>query len=375
DTDIYYAAGYNYSTGYMGDMPADWESDNDTVCTMTRHERQAEFEGVGQGVCHVTAVYNGTVTNTTGDLTVDQRVVLTVDDDPGADYFTIHEAVENASDGYMIFVYNGTYTEHVLVDRQLIITGESRDSVTVDGGGSGMVFRVTANNVNVTRFTVKNADYGFYLDHCNKTILTYNKITSYTYGIYSNRTNDAFIAWNVITVGQYGVVTDHAHNDAVRYNTISYNDEYGAKDYDSDLKNCFNWNYFHHNHIAYYYDPEEPVGTLLFDGNRIENNDIGIKASQASSLIATDNTILNNGVGIDLEDSSPYIAGNLLKFNTIGVRFSNSAATVYNNYIEGGDIGITGTGTSPTFEGNTVIDAAVLEVSIASGNEVRLLDN
>jgi len=176
-------------------------------------------------------------------------------------------------------------------------------------------------------------------------------------------------------VGQYGIVTDHAHNDAVRYNTISYNDEYGAKDYDSDLKNCFNWNYFHHNHIAYYYDPEEPVGTLLFNGNRIENNDIGIKASQASSLIATDNTILSNGVGIDLVDSSPYIAGNLLKFNTIGVRFSNSAATIFNNYIEGGDYGITGTGTSPTFEGNTILESAILEVSITAGNEVRLLDN
>jgi len=375
DTDTYYAAGYNFSSGYMGDLPAAWESDNDTVCTITRQERQAAFKGVGQGVCHVSAIYNGTVTNTTGDLTVDQRIVLTVDDDPGADYFTIHEAVENASNGYMIFVYNGTYNEQVVVDKRLIIEGESMENVIVDGGGNGIVFHVTAKSVEISRFTVRNADYGFYLDHCNNTRLTYNKITSYTYGIYSNRTKDAFIAWNVITVGQYGVVTDHAHNDAVRYNDISYNDEYGAKDYDSDLKNCFNWNYFHNNHIAYYYDPEEPVGTLLFNGNRIENNDIGIKASQASSLIATDNTILSNGVGIDLVDSSPYIAGNLLKFNTIGVRFSNSAATIYNNYIEGGDYGIAGTGISPTFEGNTILGSAILEVSITAGNEVRLLDN
>jgi predicted transcriptional regulator len=375
DTDTYYAAGYNFSTGYMGDIPAAWESDNDTVCTITRQELHAAFKAVGQGVCRVSAVYNGTVTNTTGDITVSQRVVLTVDDDPGADYFTIHEAVENASDGYMIFVYNGTYAEHVLVDRRLIIEGESMENTIVNGGGSGIVFHVTANSVEISRFTVKNAEYGFYLDHCNDTRIIYSRITSYTYGIYSNRTKDAFIAWNTITVGQYGVVTDHAHNDAVRFNDISYNDQYGAKDYDSDLKNCFNWNYFHNNHIAYYYDPEEPVGTLLFNGNRIENNDIGIKASRASALIATDNTILSNGVGIDLVDSSPYIGGNLLRFNSIGIRFSNSAATIYDNYIEGGEYGIMGTGTSPTIEGNTILESDIMGFSIISGTEVRLLRN
>ena len=375
DTDAFYAAGYNFTDGYLGDLPATWASSNTTVCAVNREGLRADFKALYPGVCLVSAEFNGTVTNETGNLTVDARTVLTVDDSGGADYLTIHEAVENASDGFIIYVFNGTYTEHVNVDKSLIIEGESPDNTFVDGSGSGIVFLVTAKDVNISRFTIMQAEYGIYLDHVNSTKVVHNKITSYTYGIYSNRTHDAFIAWNLITVGKYGIVTDHVNNDAVRWNEISYNTEYGAKDFDSTLRNCFNWNYFHHNHIAYYYDPDEPLTPLTFDGNRIEQNDIGIKAAYASSLIATNNTIVGNGVGIDLTEASPYVARNVLTNNKIGVRFSGSSAQLYWNYIEGGDYGILGSGTSPTIENNNIIGASVAAIQITNGNEVVLRNN
>ncbi len=375
DEDFYYAAGYNFTKGYVGDLKAEWVSNDTAVCRIVADGRGARFTALGNGVCHVSAEYRSSVSNSTGELTVAERPTLTVDDSGGADYVTIHEAVENASSGYQIFVYNGTYYEHVVVDKTLIIKGESRDSVIVNGSGAGKIFLITANKVKITRFTITDGEYGIYLDHSNKTYLAYNKIDTYDYGIFANRTNDAYVASNTITKGRYGILTDHVNNDAIRYNDISYNTEYGAKDYDSTLKNCFNWNYFHHNNVAYYYDPDEPLGPLLFDGNRIENNNIGIKAALASSLIATNNTIMNNGVGIELIESSPYIGTNFLKSNQIGLRFSNSAANVYRNYVEGGDYGIIGTGTSPSFQENTVLGAAISEVEITRGEDVNLIGN
>ena len=375
DQDFYYAAGYNFTKGYLGDLKSEWASNDTAVCKIVADGRGARFTALAKGSCHVTAEYRSSVWNSTGELTVTERPTLTVDDSGGADYLTIREAVENASAGYQIFVYNGTYHEHVVVDKTLIIKGESRDSVIVNGSGTGKIFLVTADKVKITRFTITDGEYGVYLDHSNKTNLAYNEIDTYDYGIFANRTNDAYVAYNTITKGKYGILTDHVNNDAIRYNDISYNSEYGAKDYDSTLKNCFNWNYFHHNHVTYYYDPDEPLGPLLFDGNRIENNVVGIKAAFASSLIATNNTILNNEIGIELIESSPYVASNILRSNQIGFKFSNSAANVYRNYIEGGDYGIMGTGLSPSFQENTIIGSAVNEIEITGGDEVRLVKN
>jgi len=375
DVDSFYAAAYNFSGAFLGDVVVSWSSTNGTVCGLTRELYRVDFKALDAGTCVITAEYNATLNNHTGTITVNHRPVLTVDDSGGADYLTIHEAVENASAGYLIYVYNGTYTEHAVIDKSLTIQGESAGNTFVGGGGSGMVFRVTAANVNITGFTVSDAEYAFYLDHSNETLITHNKITSYTYGIYSNRTAGAFIAWNAIAVGEFGVVTDHAKNDAVRWNEISYNTQYGAKDFDSSLRNCFNWNHFHHNKVAYYYDPTQPLDPLVFDGNRIEENEIGIKAYLVSSLIATNNTILNNGVGIEIIDSSPYVADNIVSQNTIGIRFQNSSAQLHGNIIDGGDYGILGSGRSPSMDYNTIIDARLYEVLITGGDGVRLVGN
>jgi len=374
DVDIYYAAAYNWS-GYMGDVEATWTSNDTSVCSVSRVGLAADFRALDTGVCHVNAEFNATISNVTGNLTIKHRPVFTVDDSGGADFYTIHEAVENATDGYIIYIFNGMYYEHLTLTKSLSLEGESMGDVVVDGGGSGIVFKVAAAHLNVTTLTIQNATYGIYLDHSNDTEVTHSIIREYAYGIYANRSTDAYIAYNTIKNGEYGIVTDHVHNDAVRYNEISFNSEYGAKDFDSSLKNCFNWNYFHNNHIAYYYDPDEQLGPLTFDGNRIEFNDIGIKASLASSLIATNNTIVRNGVGIDLESSSPSISQNTIADNAIGIRYRDSAAQVFKNTIAGGDYGIVGTGVSPTFEDNSISGTRLLAVDITAATGLRFVNN
>ena len=53
------------------------------------------------------------------------ETVITVDDSGGANYTSIHDAVNNANDGDRILVYTGTYTENVNVAKKLIIKSES----------------------------------------------------------------------------------------------------------------------------------------------------------------------------------------------------------------------------------------------------------
>ncbi len=65
---------------------------------------------------------------------------ITVDDDPGmADYEHIQDAVNAASPGDTIYVFEGLYIEHVVVDKwdSLQLIGDDRENVVIDGGWSG----------------------------------------------------------------------------------------------------------------------------------------------------------------------------------------------------------------------------------------------
>jgi nitrous oxidase accessory protein NosD len=72
-------------------------------------------------------------------------VMIYVDDDGGADYTTIQEAIDAANSGDQVFVYSGTYTEQIVVDKAIDLIGESANLVTIDGGGSGDTVQVTAD--------------------------------------------------------------------------------------------------------------------------------------------------------------------------------------------------------------------------------------
>lgn len=73
------------------------------------------------------------------------------------DYPTIQEAVNGAVDGDTIFVEVGTYYEHVVVNKTILLVGEDVSTTIIDGGGIGHVVYVVRNNVSLTGFTVRNS--------------------------------------------------------------------------------------------------------------------------------------------------------------------------------------------------------------------------
>jgi hypothetical protein len=256
ETDTFYASAYNNTAMYLRDVSVDWSSDDEDVGTVTTPGSSTTFTAEGIGTCTVTASYNGGMfTDTTGTITVTLPSNITVDDSGGKHFTSIQEAINNAQDGDTIFVYAGTYHEHLTISKSITLMGEEKDDTIIDGDDYGKVIFVTGDNVSISGFTIQDGEYAIYLEETDSTSITYNIIQGYDYGIYCNYTTDAYIAHNTITEGDYGIVTFHANNDAIRWNTISYNTEYGAKDYNSSLKHCFNWNYFYKNKIAYWYDP------------------------------------------------------------------------------------------------------------------------
>jgi hypothetical protein len=81
---------------------------------------------------------------------------ITVDDDGNADYTRIQDAIDNASDGDTVFVYNGTYYENIVVSKHLLLKGENVENTIVEAGASdsGSVIRIASSNVTIINFTI-----------------------------------------------------------------------------------------------------------------------------------------------------------------------------------------------------------------------------
>ncbi len=79
--------------------------------------------------------------------------------DTGINYTSIQDAI-NANEtltGHTIFVENGTYFEHISVNKSISLIGETRQSTVVDASHVGRVFDVTSENVSISNFRVQNA--------------------------------------------------------------------------------------------------------------------------------------------------------------------------------------------------------------------------
>jgi parallel beta-helix repeat protein len=173
----------------------------------------------------------------------------------GCDYTKIQYAVDNASAGYTIFVYNGSYTENVDVDKRLKLRGEGADVVTVTASSSkDHVLEVTADRVNISGFTVTGAKdsgkAGIYLidaDHCDVSennasgnrcgiclnFSSYNTLSNntanlnsgyggygkrgYGYGIYLNSSSNNILAKNDASSNSGRGTNSHYHDGGDGY--------------------------------------------------------------------------------------------------------------------------------------------------------------
>ncbi len=95
----------------------------------------------------------------------------------GETHTTIQSAIDTATDGDIIIVRDGTYTENVDVNKSVILIGGNLENTIVVGG-----FKITADNVTIDHFTI-NGGYewgankaGIYVESCNNVQIINNRI-------------------------------------------------------------------------------------------------------------------------------------------------------------------------------------------------------
>lgn len=81
-------------------------------------------------------------------------VHLVENDATGSMYASIQAAIDAATAGDELHVWSGTYSENILIDKQLTVLGNGSASTVIDGNNAGIPIRIIADGVTINGFTV-----------------------------------------------------------------------------------------------------------------------------------------------------------------------------------------------------------------------------
>jgi parallel beta-helix repeat protein len=142
---------------------------------------------------------------------------------PG-NYTTIQSAIDAASPGDIIFVFNGMHYENNVVYKSLKIIGEKRDTTYILGDGITPCLNITANEVTISGFTIGNHNGTAITLESSASTITNNMIYNASIGIWaSEKTSDNLIYRNNICINQNPANTTH---NAIDYGTNQWDDGY-----------------------------------------------------------------------------------------------------------------------------------------------------
>lgn len=252
-------------------------------------------------------------------------------------YQYIQNAIDNASNGDTVFVFDGTYNELVNVNKTISLTGEDKNITIIDWG-----IIIDAYYVNITGFTIQNGSWqsgGLYLisnyskisgniitncgdgialvEYTSFNVITGNIITdNYRNGInnWFGSSNNNFIKENIITNNWYDGIKLDGENNNISENIISNNDV-GI--------------YLRGSNITIYKNTiinnkREGINLVFSDSSYIYKNDIknngckGIILDSSSDNNISGNTLTKNKNGISLTWNSNH---NTIDFNTISDQY------------------------------------------------------
>ena len=122
-------------------------------------------------------------------------------------YTTIQSAINDASDGDIIFVYDDSspYIENIIVNKSIDLKGEDKNSTVIKKENEDII-EIYASNVRLSGFTVKNGRYAIRLISSNDTTIFNNIITDNSLeGIYLANSSYNVISSNIVQNNIYGI--------------------------------------------------------------------------------------------------------------------------------------------------------------------------
>jgi len=210
-------------------------------------------------------------------------------------FSSIQDAINHAQENDIVVVYNGTYSESLVIDKSLTIASlrfnDGGTAVLISNDPDVPVIHVKANNVKIAGLTI-----------------TGNADSPSTAGVFIDNADNSRISNNIITNMQDGIYMESSAGNSIQNNTILSNNLHGMYIHSSKQN--------------------------IVENNSIQNNKRGLYLDESEQNTVADNEINNNQIyGIGLrKSSSNTVTQNQLTFNNIGLALTSSDKnTIFGN--------------------------------------------
>jgi len=253
-------------------------------------------------------------------------------------YQHVQEAIDVAHHKQHIYVFNGTYHEHIIINKQITIIGECTTKVLIDGGYSSHVIIVESSESVISNLTIKHSgshlkNAGILLNghsnHISNCIVLRTKT-----GVLINEVDGTYISNCRFYQNGEGIFLNNATNSHILdsffdHNGIGIN---GFHTQDISIFNCSATI----NGIGIFFNA---VNTAHIDRCALFNNNDnqgGLFLTDCSALLMNNSHIYHNGFGVKTDNCLEItIVNSTFQYNThFGLYIADQTTSIYVNHCE-----------------------------------------
>jgi len=144
-------------------------------------------------------------------------------------YRNIQDGINASSNSDTIFVFNGTYQEHITISTKINLQGENSKTTIIEGQYQGIVVSILSDSVSISGFTIEKAGFspyqpypGISLSNAKHCLITNNIISTNWYGIIVDSSSDSHLFNNIIDNSyETGLLTQNSKNLILEQNTFT----------------------------------------------------------------------------------------------------------------------------------------------------------
>lgn len=386
-----------------------WSAPNHEADSITHMywDKNTGFQVEANGSIYITELTEGYITDVFVHLLINETNIWKPDIIVPDDYPSIQQAINAANENDTIFVKNGTYYEHVVVNKTVSLIGECRSTTIIDGNGTDIVVDVRANDTVISGFTIQNSGgyepaSGIRLYHCfnssvsnnnannnHKAIYLFacvncfvngNTASNSGVGIRLDRSSNCYIFDNNANNNGHGIFIDGSSNITLRKNNMTGNSyNFGVQGtflqeyiHDIDVSNTVNGKPI----IYWINQTDKPVPAnagyvgivnstnIVIKNLTLTKNVDGVLFAHTTNSSIQEVAINNNFHGILLDDSrNCFVHDNNVTDNKYGIGLRRSCSCcVFDNNVSSNDYGI-----GVWFSGSSVYDNNINNNSIGLG--------
>jgi len=260
-------------------------------------------------------------------------------------YTSIQSAIENASDGDIVYVYDDSspYNENLeILGKSIDLIGENKDTTIINWNNTDNLIYVEHGKINICGFTLQSTKRIMYISISNNNIVTDNIIRG-SDGIFLRISNNNIISnnfFNSINSGGCGIgLCDSSYNAITNNVLINFSIFFDLANWDNPIfQNTISNNLVNDKPFIYYEEESDKVieeaGQVILikcDNITVQNQEFSnlgyaIQLIETNNCLISNNTVshCSNAIDLNYQSSYNYISGNSISDYHIGIFINNN---------------------------------------------------